>query len=150
MRLYRRAVPEPWSLIGDLYADGTGIVVYDDLEAVRGRSYEYKLGLLTPAGERQFGEARVDFPLEAGFALERLPDGASGHSISFAVTLGGDGPATLEFVDVSGRRQARSDLGGLGPGEHRVSLDAISRPGVYWARLSQAGRSLSIPVAVLW
>jgi hypothetical protein len=150
MRLYRRAVPEPWSLIGDLYADGTGIVVYDDLEAVRGRSYEYKLGLLTPAGERQFGEARVDFPLEAGFALERLPDGASGHAISFAVTLGGDGPATLELVDVSGRRQTRSDLGGLGPGEHRVSLDAIRRPGVYWARLSQAGRSLSIPVAVLW
>jgi hypothetical protein len=149
MRLYRRAVPDDWNMIGDQYADGTGLVVYEDMDVVRGRSYEYKLGVFTPTGERMFGQAWVDVPLEAEFALKRLSDGATGNSLTFAITLGADGPATLELVDVSGRRLSQQDLRGLGAGEHTVSLDAAQQPGVYWARLSQAGRMLSARVAFM-
>ena len=50
-------------------------------------------------------------------------------------------PATLDVMDTAGRRIARQDLGGLGAGRHTVSLAGAPRSGVYWARVSQAGKS---------
>jgi hypothetical protein len=143
MRLYRRAVPDEWMAAGNLYADGSGMVTYDDMDAVRGHSYEYKIGIATATGERQLGLVRVDMPLDAQLAIKRLSQNVSGSSLSFAVTLGSDRPAALELLDVSGRRVAKQDLRGLGAGEHQVNMSATPRPGIYWARVSQGGKMLS-------
>ncbi len=143
MRLYRRAVPDEWMAAGNLYADGSGMVTYDDMDAVRGHSYEYKIGISTATGERQLGQVWVDVPLDAQLAIKRLSQNASGSPLAFAVTLSSDGPAALELLDVSGRRVAKQDLRGLGAGEHHVNIAATPRPGIYWARVSQAGKMLS-------
>ena len=150
MRLHRRELPGDWQDGGSLYADGTGMVTYEDLDAVRGRSYEYQLGILTPNGERLLGLARVDVPLEARLAIARTPGSSSGRSLAFAVTLEGDDAAKLELLDASGRRVLRQDLGALGAGEHRVSLQSVPPSGVYWARLTQAKVSASTRVVLVW
>ena len=111
-----------------LHADGTGMVTYEDLDVVRGHSYEYKIGILTPTGEKQLGQVSVDVPLDAELAIKRLPGNASGSLLAFTVTLAGDGPATLDLVDASGRRLAQRDLGGLSAGEHQVNADGALDP----------------------
>jgi len=91
----------------------------------------------------------VDIPLTATFALRQLPDGGRG-AMKFAVSLPSTAPARLELVDVTGRRIAGADVSSAGLGERQVALDAgAARPGIYWARLSQAGKLVSAKVALV-
>jgi hypothetical protein len=84
-------------------------------------------------------------------AVGRLPDAGPTPRIGFApnpargdafasFTLGGRGPATLEVFDLAGRRLTTREVGGLGPGTHRLPLAIGSRlePGIYLVRLRQA------------
>jgi hypothetical protein len=52
--------------------------------------------------------------------------------------------AALDVLDVTGRRIARRDLAGLGPGRHRVRIDELAAvaPGVYYLRLAD-GRDVA-------
>ena len=61
-----------------------------------------------------------------------------------AFTLVDDSPATLEVLDLAGRRVSLREVGGLGAGRHVIALDAGARlaPGAYIMRLTQEGRSL--------
>lgn len=56
-------------------------------------------------------------------------------------SLASDRPATLELLDVAGRRVAYEDVGALGPGTHAVDLarGRTLRAGIYLVRLMQAG-----------
>ncbi len=47
--------------------------------------------------------------------------------------------ATLEVLDVSGRRAVAQDVGALGPGEHARDLGRGLPAGLYWVRLTQGG-----------
>jgi hypothetical protein len=66
-------------------------------------------------------------------------------------TLPSSERATLELVDIAGRRVLRREVGSLGPGAHSVALDASPplRPGLYFLRLVQGPRFLSDRVAVI-
>jgi hypothetical protein len=59
--------------------------------------------------------------------------------------------ATLDLLDVGGRRIAAQQVGTLGPGSHRVRLDSAAAvpPGVYWLRLRQGARTLVARGAVI-
>lgn len=149
LHLYRREVPMDWVAMGDLFADGTGTLTYEDTRAVRGKSYEYKIGLPSPQGDRFLGQVWVDVPLETSFALKRL-DSPNNSVLTFAVSLPVGGPATLELVDVAGRRVSELDLSRLGAGEHRVQMDVAGQgPGVYWARVLQADRMITTKVVTM-
>ena len=113
------------------------------MDVLPGRGYDYKLGLQTPTGERMLGFAHVDVPFGGQLAIKRLAGNAAGGALAFAVVLTKDVPATLDLMDAAGRRIARQDLGGLGAGQHTVSLTGAPSSGVYWARVSQAGQSAS-------
>jgi hypothetical protein len=67
------------------------------------------------------------------------------------LTLAGDRPATLELLDLAGRRVRTLELGRLAPGLHRVDLEGAGalRPGLYLIRLSQAGRLATGKMVVL-
>jgi hypothetical protein len=69
--------------------------------------------------------------------------------VSFA--LPGPGPATLELLDITGRRLASREVGGLGPGRHLANLGGTTglTPGVYLVRLTRAGRSLVARASVV-
>ena len=147
MKLYRRAVPEDWTSEGTVSSDGTGMITYEDMEAVRGRSYEYRLGVFGTSGERMMGQVWVDVPLETQFAITRAP--GKNDVLAFAVSLPRAGEASLELMDVAGRRVDSMDLSALSAGEHTVQFRVAQRkPGVYWARLKQGEHMVSTRVAL--
>jgi hypothetical protein len=149
LNVYRRADPGDWAKVATAMADGTGQIVYEDVTAERGRSYEYALGINTDGAEARAGNVWVDLPLSATFALRAASTQGRGP-LRFTVTLGAAGDAHLELLDLAGRRIADVDLGALGEGDHAVSIDArVARSGVYWARLSQAGKMVTTRVAVV-
>ena len=82
--------------------------------------------------------------VEAGpllaFVLEPVrPNPARGGALSVQFSLAGDGPATLELLDVAGRRIASRDVGAFGAGRHTVNLGegVHVAPGVYLVSLRQ-------------
>ena len=146
MNLYRRAVPGDWESLGSLSADGTGLINFTDPNTVAGHSYEYRIGVLQGTKEQLLGQVWVDVPLVADFAVRRLAD--AGGALQFSVSLSNPAPARLELMDVTGRRLAGTDVSGAG--EHSVSLPSGAvQPGIYWARLTQAGKLVSTRVAYL-
>jgi hypothetical protein len=77
------------------------------------------------------------------------PNPARGRT-TISLSLPERGTAALEIVDVGGRTVR--NVGGVGVGEGQRSYDvnvAGLANGVYWLRLSQAGRSVSRRIAVL-
>lgn len=149
MRLYRREVPGELVPAGDLTADGSGMIVFEDVNAVAGRSYEYAVGIRNGSTERILGNVWVDVPETAEFALRAVNGAQSGSALRFVVKVASATPARLELVDITGRRLADRDLGVLGSGEHTVEMSASIRPGVYWGRLSQGGKLITAKVAVV-
>lgn len=89
----------------------------------------------------------------AAFALRGAwPNPAAGGRLSIAFSLPSGAPATLELIDLLGRRVLSREVGGLGPGTHVVDLsrEATSlHAGVYAVRLTQAGRSLTTKIALM-
>ena len=84
-------------------------------------------------------------------ALEgTLPNPVSGV-IRAWFTLPGTGRATLDLVDVAGRRVVRREVGGLGPGRHSMVLGDAAHiaPGLYWLRLTRAGQVRTARVVVV-
>jgi hypothetical protein len=80
--------------------------------------------------------------IPAGLALRGVwPNPARGTAHVW-LTLAGGEPARLELLDLAGRRVHTRELAGLGAGPHRVDLTELHslRPGLYFIRLSQAGR----------
>jgi hypothetical protein len=58
--------------------------------------------------------------------------------------------ATLEVMDVAGRRLVRREVGALGPGRHSVDLTAaVRRPGMYFLRLTHSSRTLNRRMVVI-
>ncbi|HTK32051.1 MAG TPA: T9SS type A sorting domain-containing protein [Candidatus Saccharimonadaceae bacterium] len=148
--LYRRTETSAWSSIATLQADGTGHLRYDDHAVAAGTRYGYRLGYVEDGAERFTTETWVDVP-STMLSLEGLrPNPASGPlSVSFA--LPNASPASLEVLDVSGRRILQRDVGSMGAGSHVVRLDEGSglSPGIYWLRLRQGPRALLARGAVV-
>ena len=84
-------------------------------------------------------------------ALESIRPNPAGATIEVAYALDRTGSAALELVDVSGRRVLQRDLGLVSPGRHesRMSRPADLPAGVYWLRLTQAGRHVTRRMVLL-
>jgi hypothetical protein len=95
----------------------------------------------------------LDVPVGAPSALAlhgAFPSPTRGP-LSVAFSLPGDGAATLELMDVAGRRVCVREVGALGPGRHVTVLhDGRSLAGgIYFVRLRQGGRQLVTRAVVL-
>jgi len=79
------------------------------------------------------------------------PNPARGGVLRVAFTLPSRQRATLELLDVAGRRVASREVGALGPGPHELTLEAAPRlrSGLYFLRLSQAAQVLQARVVVM-
>jgi hypothetical protein len=88
----------------------------------------------------------------ADFALRGAWPNPAGGRLSIAFALPTGAPATLELIDLLGRRVLSREVGGLGPGSHVVDLsrDAANlHAGVYAVRLTQAGWSLTTKIVLM-
>lgn len=78
------------------------------------------------------------------------PNPSAGEEIRVSFRLPDGAPAELVLFDVAGRRVATREVGSLGAGSHTAVLtpQASLGPGVYIARLTQAGRTRTVKVIV--
>jgi hypothetical protein len=142
----RRTESSDWTRLGPAAGDGSGLLTYDDRTVSAGR-YAYRLVYAEGAGEAFTDEVWVDVPSGAVFALAGfLPNPARGNlPVSFSLPM--EGPAQLELFNVTGRRIAAREVGSLGAGAHLVPMhdDGERLPGgVYWLRLTQGQRSMTV------
>jgi hypothetical protein len=142
--VYRRRDGEEWVALGRVSFDGGGRLRYEDREVLPGARYSYRLGWNEPGGDYFSAETWVEVPLALVFGLEGARPNPAVGPLTVAFTLARAEPATLELLDVSGRRIIARDLGNFGPGRHEIRLGecGCTPPGMYWLRLAQAGRSL--------
>ena len=134
-----------------MVSDGSGLVVHEDAGALPGRSYQYRLGVRTGTGETFAGEIWVDVPETGALAVGRIVPNPATSRFAVTFALPTPGPATIALIDLAGRQVESHDVGGLGAGAHTVRFGG-TRPlatGVYWVRLTHAGRSLSRSVSVI-
>jgi len=146
----RREAGGPWSAIGDVSADGGGDLRFTDQEVTPGRTYGYRLHLTSPE-DLQTSEVAITVPDQLVFALEGPRPNPAGRELNVAFTLPDGSAATLELLDLAGRRLRSEAVGGLGAGRHVVSLGgAQGLPGgVYLIRLTRNERSLVSKAAVV-
>jgi hypothetical protein len=142
--VYRRTEATEWAAIGEVAADGTGQLVYEDRGVTPGVRYGYRLGVVEDGAETYLGEAWVDVPLAAGLALSGAHPNPATAELRVAFSLPDAAPARLEAFDLAGRRVAAQEVGAMGAGSHVVNLGEGARLGcgVYVVRLTQGERSL--------
>ena len=139
--LERRTEEAEWSPIGEIAADGSGQLAYDDRAVEPGTRYGYRLSWRDGSLARTSPEAWITVPRGLVLALESpRPNPALGPA-SVALTLPEARGARLEAIDLSGRRRFARDLSALGAGRHVVALPEIATlaPGVYTLRLTRQG-----------
>ncbi len=143
--VYRSTDGMSWSAIATAFPDGAGWLRVDDASVAPGTRYGYRLGIVSGGAGSFLGEAWVTTPGDARFALEGpRPNPALGPLV-IACSLAGGVPATLELLDVGGRRIATRELAAGAAGERVVDLgrDVRPAPGLYMIRLTQGGRTLT-------
>ncbi len=137
--------------------DGAGGVVaawQDGRNPAEFRIYGQRLN---GAGTRMWtgaGDPSVDVPNRsasgAELAARMAPNPVSDHlRVSFVLPTWE--PASIELVDIAGRRAQFRKLDGFGPGSHSLELDSV-RPlpaGVYFVRLRQGARVAGTRVTVV-
>jgi len=142
--LEREAGADGWSMLANLSPDGTGKVTFEDRAVVPGVRYGYRLSWTASGAPHLGGETWIQMP-SAVLSLSGLrPNPGMSSNLQVAYSLPDGSPATLELIDVAGRRVASREVGGLGAGAHVVPLES-SVPvaaGLYWLRLRQGSQSL--------
>jgi hypothetical protein len=149
--VYRTDDGTSWNMLGQVQPS-QGMVDFVDTQVQGGAHYGYQLGLTLAGREVLAGQTWVDVPVTAEFAMGRVfPSPAkSGFSVSFS--LPSSAPATLEVIDLAGRRVISRQVGTMGAGRHTLSLGTDSGrlpTGIYAVRLSQAGKVASSKVTVI-
>jgi hypothetical protein len=147
--VYRRSDGGDWASLGEISPDGTGQLVFEDRSITPGKSYDYRLGLHEADGEVFTGQVTIDVPLALTFAIQEVYPNPSDRDlwVSFALPTGE--AATIDLLDVTGRRVMTRAVSG--PGTSRINLaeGRTLAPGVYIVRLSQSGRSVVARASVV-
>jgi hypothetical protein len=138
-----------WEPRGAITADGEGLIRFVD-HAVAPGLHHYRLAFEHQGIPHVEGAIDVLVPAPRfAFAGPRPNPLRTGEPLELAIRLSGAGRATLEILDVMGRRQHTQDLTGLGPGEHVLSIPVRLRAGLYVVRLREAGTMRRAKLAVV-
>jgi len=144
-RVERREDLDGWRRIGEPVAGGDGLLRFEDVGAVAGRRYSYRLCWSEDGSERSTAETWVSVPAAAALALALeapAPQPSVGEA-RVAFTLPASGRATLAVFDLAGRRVEAHDLGGLDAGCHTLTVGGALPPGLYLLRLTQGGAAIT-------
>ena len=99
----------------------------------------------TTLASRNPADRRATHPAtEVRLALHGFTPNPPVRELAVSFSLPDAAPATLELLDLAGRRVRSVDVGTLGTGRHTVALgERVGLPsGVYLVRLRHSGRSL--------
>jgi hypothetical protein len=150
--VYRREPTGEWTSIGT-----TQTAAFEDDAVTPGGRYGYMIVVPSELGDDFGGEVWVDVPTAVGvtssatsFALDRVTPNPATKRFTASFVLPTAAPATLELIDLGGRRVLSRDVGAFGAGRHQIELrtEGRLRAGMYFLRLAQAGRSTSTRVVI--
>ena len=153
--VYRSSVGGEWMRVGEVIADGSGYLRYTDPIDATATRVGYRLGIVDAGIEGFYGETWVDLPAAEAplaFALEGAqPNPSRGEGLTVAFTLASGAAASLELLDVAGRRMATREVGSLGAGRHTLDLREGRglAPGLYLVRLTQGANTRTTRVAMI-
>jgi hypothetical protein len=141
----RRSENSSWERRGPVSVDGSGRIEYVDRDVTGAARYAYRLAYVEDGAERHTAEIWVEVPHALALALEGLRPNPAARELTASFTLPSAASATLELLDLAGRRVSEHRVGSLGPGRHALRLGDGRQlaPGVYWLRLTQGGRALT-------
>ncbi len=141
----RRPVGGAWAVVAQIAPDGVGRVAWEDTDVAAGSAYDYRVRI----GDATAGDVRVTVPGAFRLALAGLRPNPATAASSVVFSLASHEPATLEMLDVAGRRVWSRTLRAPEPGAQVLGLaDARLAPGVYLVRLTQ-GRDRAFAKAVI-
>jgi len=145
----RRESATGFVALGEAVADANDMLVFVDRAVTPGARYAYRLAWNEGDIRRTTPESWVEVPVVASFALHgaRPNPAVNGVFVSFA--LPDAAPATVELLDVSGRRVCAKAVTGPGTQLVNVSAGLALEPGLYLVRLTHGGRSLTARVVVM-
>lgn len=146
----RRAGSGAFAALGQAAADGTGQLAFVDRDVAPGARYAYRLTWDEGGTRRASPETWVTVPLTADFSLQGArPNPAAPSGVFVTFSLPDARSATLELLDVSGRRLADRLVTGAGAQVVNLAEGRTLEPGVYLVRLTQGGRSLTARVSIV-
>jgi hypothetical protein len=139
----------PWIALGTIHGDGAGRFAFEDQDLAAGKPHRYRLGFEEFGTVRYAGTAQVEVPVMR-LALEPVFPNPSSRRLSVRFSVPSGEPATLDVLDITGRRVHRR-LVQVRPGRRTFEVDhgAAMSPGVYWLRLSQGPNSATTRFVVV-
>jgi hypothetical protein len=147
----RRGDLTEFGTIGEAVNDCVGNLSFADATVSPGGRYAYRLAWMDGATRRTTPEVWVDVPV-AVFALygaQPNPPHSRREGVFISLALPDDTPATLELLDVAGRRLTERRVAGAGDQRVNISEGLVLTRGIYFVRLTWGGRSLSRRVTVV-
>ena len=149
--VYRAEPNLAWRAIGTATPDGSGRIEFTDPGVRAGARYGYRLGIPQGGVEVMAGEVWLDVPQEYEFALQGVRPNPAVGALWVSFALPSADPATLELLDLGGRRVLAQDVGVLGAGAHTLKLGSTSGlpPGLYVVRLRQGTRTKVAKAAII-
>jgi hypothetical protein len=149
LTVYRRHEAEEWRALGAPVVETGDRLRFEDRAVLPGERYAYRLGYFNGAAEHFTAETWVEVPPAHALSLAGFtPNPALGAPV-VTLSLSAAGPATLELLDIGGRRISMREVGSLGAGRHRVRLDQDLPPGIYLVRLRTPERTLITRAAIV-
>jgi predicted lipoprotein with Yx(FWY)xxD motif len=144
-RVERSAVLNDWRSLGSPTILDNDRLRYEDTSVQPGERYAYRLRYVDEGAERVSAETWVNVPTGVQLALDGFTPNPAGRTPTVSLALSQAGQATLELIDVAGRRRMTREVGSLGPGRHLVRFDdAALDAGVYIIRLRTSERELGV------
>ncbi len=143
--LERKDAGAEWRAVDEAHVGGSSEITFHDREIVAGARYGYRLVILESDEASRSAEVWVDVPFRAAFSLAGFtPNPAPAGSARVAFSLADRTPATIEVVDVTGRRVASERLEAPSPGAGSIAIAprAGLAPGLYFVKLTQGGSTL--------
>jgi hypothetical protein len=135
----------------DTYVPRPGGHTYKFYSVARDTSGNVEAAPVTPPDAQTYSTVAVEEGRSWQLALEGARPNPARGMIQAWFSLPNNERATLELIDIAGRRVARREVGSLGPGRHVVQLGASPRlrSGLYFLRLIQGERVLHARVVLM-
>jgi hypothetical protein len=151
LAIERRVQPSDWQALSAVTVQDSGYIRYVDEAAPEGARVEYRVVLRRSETKVFFAPVELLIPVApAVLTLKWARYDATARTLDLSFSLPRGADPQYEIIDVQGRRMRRESLGGLEPGEHRLSVNLPSRmaSGMYFFRLSQgqAMRVVKLPI----
>ena len=158
--LFRREENGEWASFATMSPDASGRLSYEDRGVSPGALYEYGLHSDVVDSTELVGEISVRVPTGIAsvrppnaprFELARAYPNPAIRSLAVSFSLDGHDPATLDLVDLTGRRWLARHVGSLGPGRHTLMVDRLPTlpAGIYWVTLTQGPKFAALKVCIV-